>query len=112
MTRKIRGKSCVKRVTGIVGVGLLAVEKENGGGVVEALGGRAAAVLLRLPLPTSSAPWKRRGKHQRVKETQKYLEKHDPQYKQWKEEGGQEEGTGVGIARAGGGPGQGYEWSV
>ena len=35
---------------------------------------------------SSPSPRKRRGKHQQVKEAQKFLEKHDPQYKQWKEE--------------------------
>ena len=37
---------------------------------------------------SSSSPSrrKRRGKQQKVKEAQKLLEKHDPQYQQWKEE--------------------------
>ena len=84
MIRRIRGRSLDMGAAGLAVVGLVAAE---------ILGGNRGRSSTRKSRSSSSSyssssqsRRKRRGKQQRVKEAQKLLEKHDPQYQQWKEE--------------------------
>ena len=67
----------------LVGDGLVVVETLGGGIVGEAPRGRAILLHRRPPALLGGNGG---GKQQKVKEAQKFLEKHDPQHQQWKEE--------------------------
>ena len=82
MIRRIRGRNLEMGAVVLVGDGLVALETLGGGIVAEAPRGRAV-LLHRRPRAFRGGNG---GGKQKVKKAQKLLEKHDPQYQQWKEE--------------------------
>ena len=82
MKRRIRGKSLLMVLVGIEEVDLV-VSEILGGAAVGVRHERAVLLPLRPPVnPEGNAG----GNSRKIKDAQKLLEKHDPQYQQWKEE--------------------------